>query len=366
MAITQEPEANGLYFQKNIPDIIIQKEAGDIDMRTLELLIDGISVISEKYVFDTTGEIRIRNIGDIVEKYFTDSKLILPVSFSLTDEVNPAYTIPFQALKCESDMIVEASSWTATNFLTRAYREKRTSKSNNEYLSFLHRSTYGFCLLRYRIVYLLNGIITELTGFVNSELIGIAAADKITTFNASAVTILTYAGLAPETEVIQYDLWITGLDFEMNKYTFLVDYSVYRNKKYFVFINSFGVLETFTGTGQTDTKKTPEYSLGNIKNHYRKLTQDFVAEKTAYSGFLSDVEMEWIDDLLISYDVALYTPGVTGAAEEITFTTVEKTDTEANVLQAFSFSYRRADNNNLQFTNAAKGVFDNTFDETFN
>ena len=52
--------------------------------------------------------------------------------------------------------------------------------------------------------------------------------------------------------------------------------------------------------------------------------------------------MDWLDDLLLSYNVSLYTPGVSGADEEITLTAIDKTDTEANELQAFSFSYRRA------------------------
>ena len=119
-------------------------------------------------------------------------------------------------------------------------------------------------------------------------------------------------------------------------------------------------------TGRADVKKNVEINLANIQGRYRKTTQDFTVETTLNTGFLSVSEMEWLDDLLLSYNVALYTPGVSGADEEITLTASDKTDTDANELQAFSFSYRRAKNNHLQFTAAACGIFDNTFDQTFN
>jgi len=198
------------------------------------------------------------------------------------------------------------------------------------------------------------------------DVLPVSAASQVVTFNVSINRILTVAVLPLDTEVLQYDIWIAGIGLTTNVYTYLVDTTPYRDQKSFVFINSFGVLETYTATGRTDNKKTAEYNLANIDNHYRKITQDFVAEKTLNSGHLSETEMEWIDDLLLSYNVSVYTPGTSGADEEITLTAIEKTDTDANELHSFTYNYRRAKNNHLQFLNAAKGIFDATFDQSFN
>jgi len=210
---------------------------------------------------------------------------------------------------------------------------------------------------------LVESVVTEKTGVMQT--IAASAGDQVTTLNASLVALVTAAELALDTTILQYNIWLTGTGFETAKYAFLVDNTPYRHCKSFVFVNCFGVLETFTATGLTVNEKTNEYNLGNINNHYRKITQDFVSEKTCNSGYLSDVEMEWIDDLVKSYTVGLYTPGVSGMTEEITLVGVEKSDSEANELQAFAFSYRGAKNSHLAFANAAQGIFDDTFDETF-
>lgn len=361
MTISQEPIDGSLYFQKSIPDIILAKT--DVDTPIIFELKKGADVVLlEKYVFDIDGIIRVRNLGEIVEKYFTASELLLDFTYTITQG---AYThsSTFTTLKCDAEMEVNASTWTALNFLTRSYCEKRTAKSRNEYLSFLQKSSFGAVTVNYKAYYMVGTVVTEKTGVLQS--IAASAGNQITTFNASMGAMVTAAGLALNTAIFQYDIWLTGTDFLTAVYTFMVDNTPYRHSKSFVFINCFGVLETFTASGLAVNKKTNEFNLANIDNHYRKITQDFVSEKTCNSGFLSDVEMEWADDLIKSYTVGLYTPGTSGMSEEITLVGVDKTDTEANELQAFSFSYRGAKNSHLAFANAARGIFDDTFDEKF-
>ena len=362
MTITQEPTVGALYFQKSVPDILLVKN--DYHTSVVFELKNGATVIlTESYVYDVDGTIRIRNLGEIVEKYFTTSTLLLGFSYTITEGIT-VHTVGFTVLKCEADMTVTADAWTAINFLTRAYREKRTSKSRNEYLSFLQKASYGLVTVNFKVVYLLNSVLTELTGVLTT--LAASVSSQVTTFNASLGAVTSAAALAADTEILQVDMWCTGTGFEMAKYTYLIDDSNYRDRKYFVYTNCFGVLETYTATGRTDNKKTAEYNLGNIDNHYRKITQDFVAEKTLNSGHLSETEMEWIDDLLLSYNIATYTPGISGADDDITLTAIEKTDSDANELQSFTYTYRRAKNNHVQFTNAARGIFDATFDATFN
>jgi len=456
MIIIQKPE--GLHFEKNIPDIILEKENDEVSV-DITLKIGQTVILEENYKFDANGLITVRRLDEIVSAYLTavqavegdnvvttglmqtfdvvltvtgnlvlehsgsvqnDQLLIgqenLPGYLSeslsvgdkllkivntianllithLNDQTNTitfdgnvdnftsagefAYfetyrtdTLSFAVLKCEAYMpdSLAATDFVADGFLTRLPGEKRTYINNNEYLSILQKAVYDavtvFCT-----VYFAGTTGEESESFALLQL-SAAATDRIVTFNASAGVII-YAHLhsipaITDKIIYRYSLYCTGAQYESQNYTFLVERTNYRNLRFFVFVNCFGVLETFTATGLIVNKKTNEFNLGNIENHYRKIIQDFVSEKTCNSGYLSEEEMEWIDDLVKSYTVGLYSPGTSGMSEEITLVGVDKTDTDANELQAFSFGYRRAKNNHLQFAAAAQGIFDDTFDETFN
>lgn len=459
MIIVQKPE--GLLFENNIPDIVLQKENTEAQV-DIVLKAGEEVILQENYKFDADGMITIRQLQEIASAYLTPQRTVVEekvittglirdftceinnersvvrvisgvgnargkflvnqmpvaelsqllnvgdrmykfgsvdvdliitdigegnfITFTITvsgdfdaifDTPIPeggvsAYfkkggivEIPFSVLKCEADMPagLNAGTFAQQNFLTRLAREKRTATNENEYLSYTHFASYADVVVKYKAVYNLGGVRTEKTG----TFLTIAAQDDdcIITFNASLAKLRAIAAL-PEEYIYQYDIWFTQAATDSNVFSFLVVDMYYRHRKYFVFQNSFGVLETFVATGRADVKKNVEINLANIQGRYRKTTQDFSAETTLSTGFLSAQEMDWMDDLLLSYNVALYTPGISGADEEITLTASDKTDTEANELQAFSFSYRRAKNNHLQFTAAARGIFDPTFDYTFN
>lgn len=450
MIIIQKPE--GLLFENNIPDIVLQKENTEAQV-DIVLKAGAEVILQENYKFDADGLITIRQLHEIASAYLTPQRTVvedkvittglirnftceikhkttvvleftgidhtdqlvieqlsvpgyLSQSLSLGDrlykigpfdtnfiithiddatftltldgdvseyadgvfayfEASKTVEIPFSVLRCEADMPagLNAGTFAQQNFLTRLACEKRTATNENEYLSYTHFASYADVLVKYKAVYNLAGVRTEKTGTFLT--IPAPAQDSIITFNASLAKIRAIAAL-PDEYIYQYDIWFTQAATDSNVFSFLVVDMYYRNRKYFVFENSFGVLETFVATGRADVKKNVEINLANIQGRYRKTTQDFSAETTLSTGFLSAQEMDWLDDLLLSYNVALYTPGVNGVDEEITLTASDKTDTDANELQAFSFSYRRAKNNHLQFTAADRGIFDPTFDSTFN
>ena len=361
MTVTQEPTLNSLYFQKNIPDIILTKNSVDTSVM-FELKRGDNTILQETYVYDANDSIRIRNLFEIVEKYLNSENLLLDFSYIITEGAT-THESTFKVLKCDAFMTVEAEVWTKLNFLTRSFLEKNTSKSRNEYLSFLQKSAYAAVTVHYKIFYQTGSTVSDKSG----ELTTIAASvsDKVTTFNASISGVMMAAELESSVDVIRYDIWLTGTDFETYVYTFLIDSMPYRYRTNFVYENAFGVLETFTATGITNNDKKAEFNQGNIENNYRKVSQDFIVEKTCKSGYLSAEEMEWTDDFVKSYNVGLYTPGVTGMSEEITLVSIEKNGTNGNTLQAFSFTYRSARNIHLSFANASRGIFDDTFDETF-
>lgn len=387
MALIIHIRPKGLVFEKNIPDLVI--EAGDGELQFgFKLKIGSTVVLEEEYKFDADGFATIRRLDEIISAYFAakttvESGLVITTGLLVNaqiafdtnaqsngdDEFHPAleYGWSFSAIRCEADMPtgLNAGTFAAENFLTRLPREKRTATNRNEYLTFIHFDNYGSVIVKYKAYYISStGVYTDKTG--NFLTVAAGTGDRHITFNASLAAVRTAAAL-PTEEILQYDLWFTesALEIQSNAFTFLPDPNHYRDKKYFVFENSFGVLESFTAIGTTENKISNEYNLANIQSRYRKTTQDFVSEKTSSTGFLSTDEMEWLNDLLLSYNVGFYLPGISGISEELTLTGHEKTDTDENLLQAFKFNYRRAKNNHLQFAAAAAGIFDTTFDTTF-
>jgi hypothetical protein len=381
MQYSQRPAEWQLYFHNSIPDIICIKDDAS-DGLSFTLKVRDVLVLEERYTWDTNGKIRVRNLGEIIEKFLDTTATVdradvvsylwnaTPiVEFKFT-EVDTEYVGNFIACKCDVDLgNLNDSSWATRNFLTRCLGTKKTALDRKETLSYLQKDTDNFLYLVAKITYLTNGAITEQQG--NLTLFGHAPntthSHIIATLNTSLLYVLNQFGLPHSTEVLNYQVWISSTSNGesgtlCNAYTYLVDATPYRDIANFLFLNAFGTLETFTATGLKTTEKTAEYNLGNIDNHYRKLTQDFKSEQTCNSGFLSENEMEWADDLVRSYMVALVSGN---KITQITLTGMSKTDTEANVLQSFTFSYQVAKNKNFMFMSKHIGIFDAAFDNTF-
>lgn len=374
MLILQEPALNGLYFHSTIPDIVINKNNATSDV-VFEMMHYGSVIIKEHFSYDSNSQIRIQNISEIVESYFPDNIMTIPTvdpvyNSGLTDlifsykitEGETVHESTFKTLRCDSDINVNAIDWSAENFLTRAYRSKRTALDWNEYLSYYQRPEFGQLVLNYKIVYKSDNVTTEAVGIYKT--IPAAEAYRVITVNTSLRSLISHLNLDLKTTVYRYDLWITGTDVTTKIYTYLVDRNPYRDQTTVLFINAFGVIETFTATGEVINKKTNEIKLSNIKNQYRKTENNFLSVKQCFSGYLSAREMEWIDDLFLSFAMSLYT-WHSGISDEITITNCDKSDSDKNELHAFSFEYRRTKNTHFVFASAANGIFATTFDQTF-
>lgn len=372
MTISQQPVAGNLYFQNSIPDIVCENP-GSETVLSFELKYNSELILSEDYEFDTVGVVRIRDLKTICAMYLENNSTVVATDLASISGLVGLFTVvitcgtvtisfEFSVLKCDAQMPagLDAGTWTDKNFLSRSYLQKRTAINRQEYLSFLSKQKWGQLTLNYKITYQSDSIAEK-----SGTLITIPSAEGIIhTMNVSLLKLMAAAELDAE-RVLTYEVWMSGTDLESNHYTFFPDYSVYRDKTNLIFINSFGVLETFTATGRIPVKKTQDISLANIEGRYRKTTQYFVAEKTIYTGHISKMEFDWLDDLLLSYSTGLYTPGTSGMSEEITITSIDVNDTGANDLKSFSFTYKNAENNHLNFAVSARGIFDETFDETF-
>lgn len=381
MIIIRFPEDRFYYFSQNIPDFILQKEGGDDDTISFELKINGNSIFTEIYTFDTNGIIAIRDISSIVNKYlsytdelpeqnqylFTENRnAVASVTYvwgpeSIPDDRDTTYT----AIYCNTDMRVDdVLYFLKKNFLTNLQRVKSTSISRKEYLSFFTFEDKDVYKINVRLFLQQPTVVTELTatyGYIYVQDQG----DKAITFECSLARVLEALELSNTDiiNVLHYDIWVEYSDGETFYYRYMVDQEYYKTTNNFLFFNSFGMAETFTATGNTNTKSIAEYTFGNIQHTYRKLQQNYKKETNVSTGILTEKEMIWLDDFFLSSVVALYN-AFTGIVDEYVITDIDKEEKTANEIQFASFTMRRAKNIH-SVSLKSFGVFDNSFNPTF-
>ena len=380
MITIRQPEERSYYFSQNIPDFILQKEVGDDDTISFELIINGSSIFTEIYTFDTNGIISIRDISSIVNKYlsytdelpeqnqylFTENvHAVACVTYMWGPESFPDYRdTTYTAIYCNTDMRVDdVLYFLKKNFLTNLQRVKSTSISRKEYLSFFTFEDKGPYTINVRLFLQQPTIITELTAVL--ALYREDQWDKAVTFECSLARVLEALQLSNTdiVNVLYYDIWVEYSDGETFYYRYMVDHEYYKTTNHFLFFNSFGMAETFTATGNTNTKSIAEYTFGNIQHTYRKLQQNYKKETNVSTGILTEKEMIWLDDFFMSSVVALYN-AFTGIVDEYVITEIDKEEKTANEIQFASFTMRRAKNIH-SVSLKSFGVFDNTFNTTF-
>lgn len=379
MITIRYPEDRAYYFSQNIPDFILQKEGGDDDTVSFELKINGNSIFTEIYTFDTNGIIAIRDISSIVNKYlsytdelpeqnqylFTENEHAVAVTYvwgpeSMPDNSETTYT----AIYCNTDMRVDdVLYFLKKNFLTNLQRVKSTSISRKEYLSFFTFESKGPYTINVRLFLQQPSIVTELTAVL--DIYREDQGYKAVTFESSLARVLGALQLSNTdiVNVLHYDIWVEYSDGETFYYRYMVDHEYYKTTNHFLFFNSFGMAETFTATGNTNTKSIAEYTFGNMQHTYRKLQQNYKKETTVLTGILTEIEMIWLDDFFTSSVVALYN-AFTGIVDEYVITEIDKEEKTANEIQFASFTMRRAKNIH-SVSLKSFGVFENSFNPTF-
>lgn len=96
MQITSKPLPNTLYFQKAVPDITIQKTSETTSV-LFQLYTDEINILTETYTYNSLGNINIRELYKICEKYLIEGEKYKEFECSLTEDTTEVFS--FEVLK---------------------------------------------------------------------------------------------------------------------------------------------------------------------------------------------------------------------------------------------------------------------------
>lgn len=399
MAIVNSLE-NG-YFVLDTPDIRwIDAAAG----RTVEIAItpqNGAAVsFTENYTPDSDDAVIVRGLAGLLQTY------VSPV---------PTTGATFQLLLTTAGVwaaTLSLASWTAklyaadgetqvgSTLTSKAYyASQRTNTRPGLSPIWLSRYTERDIVPQQQLVgcfMMASGISARLrvyyqatdgtlqTVVVTPSLTGVAATTPPTQaavlhYTLSALATAVNASL-PAADIIEADD-IQQVDFELMQNSAVVDTLRYRidrtHKKVLrvvAFTNCFGMLETeaLTGSEASDTQMEGDYSY--MDDQYEKVAQQLVTNARLCAGAVNTERRNSIRDITTSPEVFIIHNGVRSCFERVTVTGLELKDQQPHTTFQTAYITLRPSHRHQEVvsrgavadTEQLDGIFDYTFDDSFN
>jgi hypothetical protein len=337
MDILQQPDA--FCFLSALKDIIIQSNVNvSASFATGEYIF-----LQESYTPDNENRIYIRELDRLFLPYISQTILRTDFTVTLSIENGTAVNINTTVQYCTAEINVPAGDFLQNHFLTLLRNQKITYCEQKEYLSlFLTENTTVKAIARSR------------SGAQEEKSFPLTELQKVLTIDVSPALLFSQ----PE-QILYYVVLAGNRDF-----TYYVKHHMPLEYSQFLFLNSFGVKETFIPSAITQRENKYENQFGAFAGKYRKYDVELIKEYTANTGILNGNMADWIEDMFTSRNVFLLSPG--GIEKEIVIEEAKvKRNSAQDEMPAFEFKYRlsKYDRNEYQQGNR---IFDDTFDYTFN
>jgi hypothetical protein len=336
MDIVQQPDS--FCFSSALQDIIVRtNENIDVSFR-----IQGQEpFLEETYSPDAGNTIRIRELGKLFLPYISKVSLCETFIIRLTGNTDACF-ITTTVLYGLTEINADASGFLSTSFLTLLPGEKITFPEQKEYLSLVTTTTETVTLLARRE-----------SGVTESKTLTVPALKQ-------AITLDVSPSVFNSPETIVYYTAIVG----DRAFTYYIRRPSVPEPVQFLFLNSFGVQETFIPSGLLLRENNYENQFGVLGGLYIKYNVELVKEYTANTGILNESMADWIEELFASRDVFLLSPD--GGKKEITITEATvKRSSARDALPACEFKYRLSKFNHMEYTPPNR-IFDDTHNYSFN
>jgi hypothetical protein len=332
MEILQQPDS--LCFSSALKDIIVQSDE-NIDV---SFCIQGQEpFLTETCSPDAEGKIRIRELGRLLTPYI--SKVSLRETFVIRIASHAITTTVLYGL-CEIN--AGAADFLESSFLTLLPFEKITLPEQKEYLSLVvTEATEAIIYVRRR------------SGETESKVLNIDMPNQAVTLDVSPSVFAD-----PET-VIYCTVTAGGRAF-----TYCLRRPSAQNPPQFLFLNSFGVRETFIPSGLLLRENKYENKTGTFNGLFLKYNIDPVKEYSVNTGILNESTADRIEEIFSGRDVYILSPY--GEKKEIVITEATvKRSSARDALPAYEFKYRPSGANHREYT-VGNRIFDDTHNFTFN
>lgn len=307
-------------------------------------------ILNEQYVPDSSGVIKLRNLGKLLETYLYEN-LIETFHYLIKDSTNSIVEKDFKVQYCNVEIGMDTVSFLDSFFLSVLVGDKITSASRKEYLHLVCREeTQLTAVVNYRI------LLSDKTETVPLDLTKITSLNQISTVEVSPELFETNGKV-----LLGYTV-IAG----QRKQNYLVDRLNPRFAPSLLFTNSFGCQDTVYCLGIHQLESEYERSMAYIDGKYKAYHINENRKYKANTGILSTEMATWAEDLFRSKEVYLLEQNMPGKEITITESKIVRSN-DPDELPSFNFEYRYAQRNHNLFTISKVGrIFDNTFDLSFN
>lgn len=358
---------NKVFFSGNGDVITVASVVGRL---SVVYSIGATTLLSEAYDADSSGNVVLRDIGKIAaswninpsaESALSVEGIAAVVSVSIEDSVD-SFDFTVTVWPCDREC---GSSLTESLYKEMGLclcTERNTYPGASEELSFWV-GTSGRTI-KLGIGYLAAGVThycrTTVALAAGSSVLSYKALDVSPSVMIAKVLAVDAVTIVPR-DILFYDVYDTT-EVRYNMVKFPVNAI-----KTFRFLNSFHAIETLSLVGdiETELKATRVEATVYRRNKLSELTP--LRSITQYTGYLTDEIYKAVEDLICSKDVALVTSA--GLVPVVIESETLKVSDRSDETKSGSFVYHPASVNAMSFQRTSRtdgtGIFDNTFDQTF-
>lgn len=331
---------NSLMFSTELEDIIVTGVSSSL---TFAIAVGDETIYSTTFTPDADGTIHIYDISSILDSH-------IPATFADFTFYIGSQTVPVRVFHSYAPVAENACSFLPSFFLSSAMKKKITTTYRIEVLSFY---AIDSCEVFVEACYYNGQFNTKRHSLI-------AAADvtlnEIISLNVSAKRFEDNS----LGELISYTV-VAG----KRRFTFDI-LDIYTAEPAFLFMNNFGVWETFYFSGTRESIPEIKRSLAYINGKYSLYDIDEQQLFKARTGVLLCGSLAIAEDLSRSKSIFLL-DSRGNAGDEVVITDEERKYTnDDNAMPTFSYTYRRCRRKSglIEVIRPPK-LFDKTFDETF-
>lgn len=359
--VIQGLDDGGVYFSGNLTDVVI---TGINEYVDISLSVAGTYIMRHERFYPVAGEVILSDFDKLINCYFT------PADFSA---LNDFYTGDIRNIYIYCQDKNTAVSRNVTTWYSKSrvstgvpepgmiysrYKNINTAIGREEYLPFFADAT---TTLHISVAHVRNGVEKY-----TRKSVALSGRTGMLAFRVSPARIASLSGVSTDA-ILYYDVTVTAGTGSTDQIRYCMDRHFYRNTSNFIYLNNFGLPETIALTGLVEYNPELEGEIVSFMQEDIRMTPELLDVRTVNSGYLAVAKYKALKDMITSTDIRAYD---TTGQKKIVVTDVDLLHRQnGNGKFSVTVTYRPSEHSHMEFErirNDKKGIFDRTFDYTFN
>lgn len=338
-----------LMLLSELSDLIILTDTDSLTV-TIGLYDTDTIFLQETYIPDSEGHVIIRDLADIAEKILGDD-VMKKITIVASAGIDNVAHIDFYVLYCKA---LVPESYVNDHFLNAASGfEKMTYIGAEEilYLTSGNVSSTESISVNAEIHY--YDPVTQTVNTENKLIDNVQANDKVISVNVSPNYYLS--------------TFMTLLDYTIHAGQRSQKFTVMRNLIHpvsFKFRNRFGMLDSAHCFGTIESQLDVTRSTASVNRQQKTYKVVYYPTWVINSGKMSEGSLQSVLDMLTSEDLTMLLDGYT---LKVVITDHKTTITDdSDALNEIELTVQQGASNRIPVRYDSTGIFDNTFDNTYN